>query len=270
MAPRIDHTMQEGYQSDHSNASDGVFSSERFTLPMKMQLEATMREPLHCSSGCLWGNNADFCSGKRQRRIRFDHFTRTINPDPEYYTEQDMSMKWFAAMELREFKVRAKELSNALRKSNKSQDQRSITVAHRKTTLMLKSDFKSLTKLSPSTPDLDITRWCLFSDGRRGLERFASQDYAVMRQSDIRLTRQAVLTEHARQVMNEEYDDEAVAKAAREVSRRARTFARFFGAADANVANRDEQSERRSLARCHSEAVTRPSLPSRKRSKMQL
>jgi hypothetical protein len=269
MAPRIDNIMQEAYQSDHSNASDGVFSSERFTLPMKLQLEATMMEPLNCS-GCLWGNDADFSTARRQRRLRFDHCTHTINPDPEYYTEQDMSMKWFAALELRAFKVQAKELSNTLRKSNKSQDQRTITSAHRKTTLMLKSDFKALTKLSPSTPDMDITRWCLFSDGRRGLERFASQDYAVMRQSDIRSTREAVRTEHDRQVISQVYDDEAVAKAAREVSRRARTFARFFGAADANVANREELPERRSLARCHSEAVTRPSLPSRKRSKMQL
>jgi hypothetical protein len=270
MAPRIDSSnMQEAYQSDHSNAGDDVFGLERFTLPMKLQLEATLHEPLHCSSQ-LRGNDSG-CSfeERRQTRIRFDHSVRVVNPDPEYYTEQDMSMKWFAALELREFKVKAKELSNALRKSNNSQDQRTITIAHRKTTLMLKSDFKALTKLSPSTPDMDITRWCLFSDGRRGLERFASHDYAVMRQSDIRSTREAVLAEHARQVTFQFYDDEAVAKAARELSRRARTFARFLGAADSNAANQDEQPERRSLARCHSEAVARP-LPSRKRSKLRL
>lgn len=260
--------MQDSYQSDHSTASDDVFAPERFSRPLKLELEATLREPLHCSSSS-WQDDACIDFSRRKRRIRFDLSTSTINPDPEYYSEEEMTQKWFTALELRSFKVRAKELSNALRKSNKSQDQRTITIAHRKTTLMLKSDFKALTKLSLSTPDLDITRWCLFSDGRRGLERFASRDYAAIRQSDVRATRDAVLAEHARQILSDSYDDEAVAKAAREVSRRARTFSRFFGAADANVANREENTQRRNLARCHSEAVARP-MPSRKRSKMQL
>ena len=76
-------------------------------------------------------------------------------------------------------------------------------------------------------------------DGRRGLERFASRDYAILRRSDITKTRQAVLG-----AAKLRCDADTIAHSAREASRRARTFARFFAAADADVAKVTEDIRR--------------------------
>ena len=204
----------------------------------------------------------------RRRKISFNPRKTIINPEREFYTDEDVRLKWMSSGDLRHLKVSAKELSNRLRKSPRSLDQKTISVAHRKTTLMLKSDFKALMKLSSSTPDEDLSRWCHSPDGRRGLERFCSRDYAAFRQIDIGKVRAAVREECVRQRAAGIQDAEAIASAAQLHSRRARTFARFLGAADASVASEQRDNERRrTLSRCHSEAAPRASL-SRKRSKI--
>jgi len=203
--------------------------------PLKMELEAAFLEPIAFQA-------PEVPAGRTT--IRFQVETVTINPEPEYYSDEDVSTKWYSNEDLTMIKFLAKELSNELRRSTCPQDA-TLTIAHRKTSLMLKSDFKALVKLSPSTPDQDLTDWCSYTDGRRGLERFASRDYSIMRRNDIANTRQAVL-EGVRTIQ----DAETIAHAAREASRRARTFARFFAAADADATkNTNETTERSAPAR---------------------
>lgn len=202
---------------------------------MKMELEAAFLEPIAFLAPEV---------PTRRTTVRFHADIVTINPEPEYYSDEDVSTKWYSNQELALIKLLAKDLSNELRRSTCPQDA-TLTIAHRKTSLMLKSDFKALVKLSPSTPDQDLINWCSYTDGRRGLERFASRDYSLMRRNDIANTRQAVL-EGVRTMQ----DAETIAHAAREASKRARTFARFFAAADADAAkNTIEASERRAPAR---------------------
>jgi len=217
---------------------DDVFHFE----PLKMELEAAFLEPLK-----LFPPEAS--SPLEQTRststISFRPETETINPEPEYYTDEDVQTKWYSNEDLAQIKFSAKELSNELRRSTSPQDT-TLTIAHRKTSLMLKSDFKALVKLSPTTPDQDLIQWCSYTDGRRGLERFASRDYAVLRRNDISNTRKAVL-----QSVKEGQDAETVAQLAREASRRARTFSRFFAAADADAAKKTiQETTRRLPARC--------------------
>lgn len=199
--------------------------------------------------------------------VRFELETEVINPSPEYYTDEDVANKWYGQDDLHQIKQRAKEDSIELRKATKGQDT-CLCVAHRKTSLMLKSDFKSLIKLSPTTPDQDLSEWCSYDDGRRGLERFASRDYAALRRKDICNTRTSVMEEYARQRELCIQDPEAIAIIARDASRRARTFARFFAAADAGASKTADQPARRLPSRCQSEIRTiSRCVPPRKRSK---
>lgn len=253
MTPRIDPYPHESFQNSQSESSDDVFNAARFTIPLQMELDAAM------ASGTSFiqpKKKQPWESHGRRRKIRFSPNLTIVNPSKEYFTDEDVKLKWLAASDLRQLKVGAKELSNRLRKSPRSLDQKTISIAHRKTTLMLKADFKALTKLSSSTPDEDLVRWCQSSDGRRGLERFSSRDYAAFRQIDIGKVRAAVRDECARQKESGIFDPEAIAAAAQQHSRRARTFARFLGAADASTAVHQRDSEgRRALTRCHSEAA---------------
>jgi hypothetical protein len=245
MAPLINQALMR-------DSNDDVFSNENFLWPMKLELEAASWE------NCV--------PAERSTTVRFELETEVINPFPEDYTDEDVQVKWYCMDDLQQIKQRAKEESNELRKSSKGQDT-CLCVAHRKTSLMIKSDFKSLVKLSPSTPDQDLSEWCSYMDGRRGLERFASRDYAALRRNDICNTRAAVMQEYARQSEFYLSDPEAIANVAREASKRARTFARFFAAADADAAKPD-QPARRIPSRCHSEVRTiSRCAPPRKRSK---
>jgi hypothetical protein len=237
-------------QAPFHDSSDDIFSF----WPLKMELDATVTtKPF------------------RPPIIRFDDVDAVINPSPEYYTDDDVVIRWFTMHELQQIKHQAKEYSITIRQSSTNQDT-CLCVAHRKTSLMLKSDFKSLVKLSATTPDQDLSEWCSYEDGRRGLERFSSRDYAAFRRSDINLTRSAVIEEFARQRNMLLFDEEAVANLARDASRRSRTFARFFAEADAGASKKTQLDVtnvmRRLPARCHSEI--RPiarNLPPRKRSK---
>jgi hypothetical protein len=241
MAPLLNH-------AQFHDSSEDVFN----LWPLKMELDAaTDRKPF------------------RPSVLRFEALDQIINPFHEYYTDDDTTLRWYSMEELQRIKLQAKEDSNAIRQSSTSQDT-SLCVAHRKTSLMLKSDFKSLVKLSPTTPDQDLSDWCSFDDGRRGLERFASRDYAALRRSDIHTTRTSVIDEYARQRNMQNVDHEAVANLARESSRRSRTFARFFAEADAGASKKTQHDEpfRRLPSRCRSEvqSIVRHA-PPRKRSK---
>jgi hypothetical protein len=241
MAPLHDPALMD-------DACEDVFS----LWPMKVELDAA-----------IW----DAARAKNVPTVQFRMDVEIVNPFTEYYTDDDIATKWFLPDELFDIKQRAKEESCEIRKATKGQET-SLCVAHRKTSLMLKSDFKSLIKLSPTTPDEDLTEWCSADDGRRGLERFASRDYAALRRNDIFNTRTAVMEAYARQQSLFIKDPEAIAIIARDASRRARTFARFFAAADAGAAKTPDEPIRRLPPRCHSEVRTiSRRAPPRKRSK---
>lgn len=237
-------------QPSYHDSSEDVFS----LWPLKLELDRTFA-----------------INEFRAPAIRFDDEDDIINPSPEYYSDDDISVKWYTMDELQQIKQQAKEYSNTIRQSSSSEDT-CLCTAHRKTSLMLKSDFKSLVKLSQTTPDQDLSEWCSYDDGRRGLERFSSRDYAAFRRSDINMTRTAVIEEFTRQQTMVFFDDEAVANIARDASRRARTFARFFAAADAGASRQSQHNDvppvRPTPARSVSDRRAVPRrLPPRKRSK---
>jgi hypothetical protein len=169
-----------------------------------------------------------------RKRVCFN-LTRTkiINPQVEYYTDDDVNDKWMNGDVLVNIKLDAKRISSVLRRISKQRGSCIVSHAHRKTTLMMKSDFRALGKLTPTAPDQDLSQWCMQMDGRRGLERFASSDFNVIRCSDVIATRKAVLDEQTRQSdLCIRPDPVSIAKLACECSRRARMFARFMGVAD--------------------------------------
>lgn len=193
-----------------------AFSEARFSLPLRKELP-------------------DDASFPKQRRRRVKFGERSIT---ELHDEVEHTEKWWTADELQRIRREAKALSGDLRsKGNANTSSCFLSLAHRKTTLMLSADFKSLTKLSKSTPDQDLHQWCSWNDGRRGLERFSSQTYWVFRRRDIAYFREGVVKTSKRLRQDGDYDPEAIAKLAREASRRPRTFALFMGEADALEAN---------------------------------
>ena len=192
-----------------------TFGVRRFSLPLRKQLTESN------------------CRSSRPRKVKFGG-QRVINREPEYYDETDQAIKWWTSDELQSIRQEAKDTASDLRcKSAANTSACCITLAHRKTTLMLSSDFKSLTKLSRTTPDQDLHQWCSWNDGRRGLERFSSQIYWCFRRQDISNFRKGVVEETIRQKEMGISDPEMTAKLAREASRRPRTFALFMGEADA-------------------------------------
>lgn len=220
------------------NPENDAFSASRFSSPMRSQLE---QEP---------------CKPKRRRRIKFGGH-EVISADPVYFDEADDALKWWNADELQVIRQEAKSKAESLRERSASNPSNCcIALAHRKTTLMLASDFKNLMKLSRSTPDQDLHQWCSWNDGRRGLERFSSPNYWAFRRRDIASFRKGVVEEITRQREAGFYDPEIIGKLAREASRRPRTFALFLGGADA--------LEARGI---HDEPIPVRRVPPRKRSK---
>lgn len=169
---------------------------------------------------------------KSKKRVRFASEKQIVNPVKEYYTDEDIQTKWWTADGLYDIKVQAKKMSSTIRRQGSSQSCR-ITMAHRKTSLMLAGDFKSLLRLTQTSPDQDLQQWCSNDDGRRGLERFSSRDYCCLRRRDIMGTRKAVLTEQKLQSQTRVRDEEAIARLSREASRRERTFSAYLAEADA-------------------------------------
>ena len=168
---------------------------------------------------------------KSRKRVRFSFERRCLEPAERFYTPQDIEAKWFTGDELVDIKERAKGQSAAIRRAGPP-EACSLTMAYRKTSLMLAGDFQALVKLPTTSPDQDLRHWCAHNDGRRGLERFASREYCCLRRADITKTREVALAEQRRQRECGQFDEELLAKLSREASRRARTFALFVGEAD--------------------------------------
>jgi len=167
------------------------------------------------------------------RRVRFQLAKpKALNPETEYFQEEECLVRWWSAEELRKIREGAKAVCSRIRYHAKCQDYDLIT-AHHKITLILASDFRSLMKMSLSPPDQDLSIWCSYNDGRRGLEHFASKVYSSFRMTDIVKTREAVLREQLRQRQEGLNDPNILAELCQRASRRARSFAQFMAGADA-------------------------------------
>jgi len=178
----------------------------------------------------------------KQRRVYFAAGHKVINEGPEEsISEEEMQVRWWTQDDLDDIKQAAKEMSIRLRRQAKERGCY-VEMAHKKTSLMLCNNFQELVKLTPSAPDQDLRHWCARSDGRRGLERFASKEYGNLRKDDVIQTREAVLQEQERQRQETVFCPEQMAKVSKEKSRRARTFSLFMGEADAQAAARENSS----------------------------
>lgn len=198
------------------------------------------------------------------RRVDFSGKLVINDNEHEIISEEDMASRWWSQSDLEEVKKGAKEMSLQLRRMAKERGCY-VETAHKKTTLMLKNDFKELVKLSSSSPDQDLRHWCARSDGRRGLERFASKEFCNSRKDDVIDTRNTVFQEQERQRQLNVYLPEEIAKISKEKSRRARTFSLFMGEADAQEAVRGTSSSKRTAGKRSKEMHA---TPKRSRSKL--
>jgi len=170
------------------------------------------------------------------RRVRFEPSQpKILNLENEYLSHEDLLNLWWTADELIAIQNKARMFCSLLRTHGANQDCH-LTTAHRKVTLFLASKFRSLLKLSPSSPDQDLSKWCTYNDGRRGLERYVSRVYSSFRQRDVFYTRMAVLTEQARQSEQHINCPDTIAVLSQSAKQRARTFAALLASADASVA----------------------------------
>ena len=148
---------------------------------------------------------------------------------------------WLSQNEVAALQRNARDFSSELREGKFDNDSdKSLIMAHQKTTLMLKNDLAKLVQLPRTTPVHDLAAgWCGKDDGRRGLERYASKKFATSRRWDLINYKMAVLLEQNRQRTAATakkgmlLDDKLIASIARKSSRRSRTFALFTGEADA-------------------------------------
>lgn len=210
---------------DESNGSDGdVFSEEMFVAPLKKEIDAVSFTP-------------------RRRRVRFNKRMKFIRAEEGCFADDEDNIRWWTKAELEEIRQGAKDLSTSVRRTPGEGDD--LTMAHHKTTLVLKTDFRGLARLSEGTPDHDLRKWCANDDGRRGLERYSSRDYSCFRRKDINSTRDNVLAEQKKQRSYGVVDERILSRVARDASRRARTFAHYFGEADAKQARAEEAAAAR-------------------------
>jgi hypothetical protein len=199
-----------------------------------------------------------------RRRVRFiddcDGSTHSQSPVTEWHepsrlvrTQEEWHAIWYDSEELLDVKKRVKRACVRVAEAS-GPEPVLLTLAHRKTTLILSSDFRGLMKLSNTSPVTDLRTWCSSRLDCRGLERFACRDYNLFRQKDIRDVRRSVLTAQERlrrgdvdvpddRLLGFESYDETVAAASRLASRRSRAFAHFVGEADALEASRVYSSE---------------------------
>jgi len=172
-------------------------------------------------------------SSTRHRQVRFESAPpKILNPESKYLSHED-SIIWWTSNELEEIRKDAKLLCSQFW-HHASQDC-DLTVAHHKLIFLLASKLWALLKLSPTSPDQDLLKWCSCNDGRRGLERIVSKTYSSFRQNDICETRMLVLTEQKRQRDEDIVDPEKIAILSQSASRRSRTFALIMASADASV-----------------------------------
>lgn len=148
---------------------------------------------------------------------------------------EEIETLWWQKDELSEIRSNAKLLTKMFRQDNR--ECYPIMMALKKTKLILNSEIQKLVQLPLSRPDEDLQSWCAKNDGRRGLERYASKEYATCHHNDLYRVRRAVLAQQAIQSEEDIYDAELVAESSRMISRRARTFALFMGEADSYEAS---------------------------------
>ena len=207
---------RRGRQDAMMDSRLGGYSS-RYGRP-----DLSLPDPRRWSSGSSMGG----------RRVSFAG-QKIINEGAyEVITEEEMEIRWWSQEDLDNIKKAAKEMSLKLRKLAKEKGCY-VETAHKKTSLMLTNSFQELVKMSASSPDQDLRHWCVRSDGRRGLERFACREYGNTRKDDVISTRMAVFAEQDRQRKNNTYVPENIAKVSKAHSRRSRTFSLFMGEADA-------------------------------------
>ena len=205
------------------------------------------------------------------------HLSVTFNDEVEIVgtsVEPCEEAMWWNREEMARSRQASRELSAKIRDTNDTKQQTScgLTCAYKKTSLMLQNDLEALVRLSPTTPEQDLFRWCCKMDGRRGLERYASRYYAANRHEDIAESRRAVFQEQQRQRDEEQRWQDGdqqpaetagfgldmdgleqkqclIAKVARESSRRARSFALFMGEADYLISRAQQQVRDRKPSR---------------------
>lgn len=97
--------------------------------------------------------------------------------------------------------------------------------------------------LLSSIIEQSLVEYCTTNASSRGLERWLCRSYATSRAQGLNDTKHAVLLEQARQFLTHEHDDEAIAKAAQQASRKGRAFAALLGQADAAAAKLSEQQD---------------------------
>ncbi|CAB9515740.1 expressed unknown protein [Seminavis robusta] len=184
--------------------------------------------------------NDDGAPALKKQKVSFDGPPCVINESTlaeECITHEDQVSRWWSQEDLDLIKQGAKKIITPLRKQAKEHGC-FIETAHKKISLMLTNNFQELVKLGAASPDQDLRHWCARSDGRRGLERFACQEYGSMRQDDVAYTRKSVLEEQRRQRGGfAKVSPEAIANVSKTRSRRARTFSLFMGEADAQAAS---------------------------------
>jgi hypothetical protein len=239
MAPRLIEDAHPGTFHDESNTRDLPVSDLPMDATTARELEFAARLLLltRKTSASVHFANPNISSAFQpleKSATTVDHNFHDDTDDSRLVVSRRSS--WLMPQELEEIRLGAKRKCIELRTIQYQNCD--LCMAHRKITLMLKSDFKNIVKLSATTPDDDLSKWCSFEDGRRGLERFASHAYNVLRNNDIYQTRMSVLQEQCTQREQGIHCPERIARVAQRASRRARTFARFFGAADANEAKK--------------------------------
>jgi hypothetical protein len=198
---------------------------------------------------------------KNERAVRFSPSIHVMECETPPLSQETSLNLWWTVEEMSYLKHEARELCATIRKTTPDHGC-AVATAHEKTSLMLNKNLEALVQLSPSSPEQDLFRWGCKMDGRRGLERFASKSFAESRRQDVQDCRNAVLNEQQRQREKAIHDQEVLAKVARESTRRARTFALFFGEADSLIC-RAQQTERRAARRARLRKRTVVNLSSR-------
>jgi len=172
----------------------------------------------------------------KTKAVAFPSKIKTVDEKPqEWLSCEEVDLLWWTKKELLSSRSCAKDLSKQIRQSE--MECTPITMALKKTKLMLGAEIQKLVRLPLSRPDEDLQEWCANDDGRRGLEKYASKEYAILRHGILCSTRIAVLTEQTAQHKQGICDEELIAESSRKMSRCARTFALFMGEADSYEAS---------------------------------